>query len=56
MNGSKAIQKDVKVLISSGYGSQGEAKTMLAKGCLGFIQKPYGLNELGRKVQQAMTG
>ena len=42
----KEIDPDIKVLLSSGYSIDGLAKTILAKGCNGFIQKPFGLKDL----------
>ena len=52
----RALQKGVKVLISSGYSRRGEAEIMLVKGCCGFIQKPYDLAQLGSVVRKAMMG
>jgi DNA-binding NtrC family response regulator len=48
----KAINPDVKVLLSSGYSIDGKATEILKKGCSGFIQKPYGMEELSRKVKE----
>ena len=62
MNGSqtfdrlKTIDPGVKVLLSSGYSIDGQARTMLENGCQGFIQKPYSLIELSRKLRRAIVG
>ena len=46
----KKIHTDIKVLLSSGYSLDGEAEEILRRGCSGFIQKPYTMNELSEKV------
>ncbi len=50
----KEMNPKVKVLLSSGYAVNGEAKKILEKGCRGFIQKPFNLAELSQKVQAAL--
>ena len=51
----KKINPDVKVLISSGYSIDGEAKRLMDCGCHGFIQKPFDLSTLSRKVGEIMV-
>ena len=48
------IDPDVKVVLSSGYGRQGDVQRLMAMGCRGFIQKPYGAVELSRLLQQVL--
>ena len=50
----KAIDPDIRVLLSSGYSIDGEATTILENGCRGFIQKPFGLEQLARKVREVL--
>jgi len=50
----KAINPDIKVLLSSGYSIDGLAKTILAKGCDGFIQKPFNVKELSQKLRKIL--
>lgn len=50
----KELDPDVKVLLSSGYSINGHAKDILSKGCSGFIQKPYTMGELNRKVREVL--
>lgn len=50
----QAINPEIRVLLSSGYSIDGEATTILEKGCRGFIQKPFGLDQLDRKVREVM--
>lgn len=49
-----AIQPAVRVLVSSGYSKNGEAAALLEKGCLSYIQKPFSLVELSRKIHDAL--
>ncbi|MCJ7833731.1 MAG: response regulator, partial [Deltaproteobacteria bacterium] len=50
----KEIDPQVKVLLSSGYSINGQAKTILDRGCKGFLQKPFGLADLSKKVRQIL--
>lgn len=47
----KKIDPNVKVLLSSGFSINGEAEEILARGCNGFIQKPFGLSKLSQKIR-----
>lgn len=47
----KAIDPNVRVLISSGYSSDQKTKQLLADGALGLIQKPFSVEELLDKVK-----
>jgi signal transduction histidine kinase/CheY-like chemotaxis protein len=51
----KAIRPDVRVILSSGYSIEGQAESILKKGCDGFIQKPYNLNQLAQKIKEILT-
>ncbi|MCJ8502538.1 PAS domain S-box protein [Desulfatitalea alkaliphila] len=45
------IDPQVKVLLSSGYSINGQAKSIMDQGCKGFIQKPFGMQELSIKLR-----
>ncbi len=47
----KEINPDIKVLLSSGYSINGQASEILERGCDGFIQKPFNINQLSEKIQ-----
>ena len=51
----RAIDPDVKVLLSSGYSLDGQAAAILERGCNGFVQKPFDLAQLSRKIRQVVT-
>ena len=48
----KEIDPSVKVLLSSGYSINGQATEILKRGCRGFIQKPFTMVELSRKLRE----
>jgi PAS domain S-box-containing protein len=50
----KSINPDVKVLLSSGYSVDGQAIELLERGCDGFMQKPFTMEELSGKITQIM--
>ncbi len=52
----KEIKKDAKVLLSSGYSIDGQAREILDRGCSGFIQKPFNLETLSRMVRKVLIG
>ncbi len=52
----KEINPGIKVILSSGYSINGEAEKILERGCRGFIQKPFYVNELSRKIREALDG
>jgi two-component system cell cycle sensor histidine kinase/response regulator CckA len=53
-NRLKKINPDVRVLLSSGYSVDGQAKEILNRGCDEFIQKPFGMEELSQKLRQML--
>ena len=51
----KSSRPDIRVILSSGYCIEGLAESILKKGCDGFIQKPYNLNQLARKIKEILV-
>ena len=47
----KQIDEGARVLLSSGYTVDGKAAEILDRGCDDFIQKPFDLRTLSRKVE-----
>jgi CheY-like chemotaxis protein len=47
----KKIDPDVKVLLSSGYVSEEDAKDVLDAGALGFLRKPYRMSDLAKAIR-----
>ena len=52
----KKIKPGVKVLLSSGYSINGQASEILKRGCNGFIQKPFNLQNLSQNLRAILEG
>ena len=50
----REINPDIKALLSSGYGINGEAQHILDEGAFGFLQKPFQAATLSRKVAEVL--
>ncbi|HOI74179.1 MAG TPA: PAS domain S-box protein [Syntrophales bacterium] len=50
----QAMRPGVRVLLSSGYSLEGQASEILEKGVQGFLQKPFRLDELSRKIREVI--
>ncbi len=51
----KKINPAVKVLLASGFSMQGQAREIMQRGCSGFIQKPFSLEDLSVKVKLILS-
>jgi two-component system cell cycle sensor histidine kinase/response regulator CckA len=51
----RGINPDVNILLASGYSLNGEAKTIMDRGCNGFIQKPFQLEKLAEKIREMLA-
>ena len=51
----KKINANVKVIIASGYAKDQQIREILEQGCSGFIQKPFGINELSQKIMNVLN-
>ncbi len=51
----KRIDSNVKVLLSSGYSINGQATEILKRGCEGFIQKPYSMEDFSKKIREVLN-
>jgi two-component system, cell cycle sensor histidine kinase and response regulator CckA len=51
----KAINPQVKVILSSGYSIDGQATKIMDKGCRCFIQKPYKIVDISNKIREALA-
>jgi PAS domain S-box-containing protein len=50
----REINPGVRVLLASGYSLNGQAEDIIARGCNGFIQKPFNTVELSRKIREIL--
>ncbi|MEJ2715745.1 MAG: PAS domain S-box protein, partial [Deltaproteobacteria bacterium] len=49
----KKIRPDVRVILSTGFSRNGTVQDVLDQGILGFIQKPYSLDQLSASISEA---
>jgi CheY-like chemotaxis protein len=50
----QGINPGVKVLLASGYSLNGQASNILSRGCCGFIQKPFSIIDLSKKIREIL--
>ena len=48
----REINPDIKVLLSTGYSIEGQANDIVDRGCAGFIQKPFNMADLTKKIME----
>ena len=53
-NALLGVNPGVKVLLSSGYSMDRQAEEIMAKGCKGFIQKPFTMGELSQRIRKVL--
>lgn len=50
----REINPSVKVLLASGYSIDGPAQEIMGRGCNGFVQKPFLLEELSQRMREIL--
>ena len=50
----KTLNPRVRVILSSGYGIEGPAESLLKQGCDGFLQKPYTMGQLANRIKAVL--
>jgi nitrogen-specific signal transduction histidine kinase len=50
----REINPEIRVILSSGYSINGQAQDILDRGCNGFLQKPFRIEQLSGKVREAL--
>jgi two-component system, cell cycle sensor histidine kinase and response regulator CckA len=50
----RRINRDVRVIMSSGYNEQEVTQRFVGKGLAGFIQKPYQYDKLQAKLREVI--
>jgi len=51
----REIRPQIPVLLSSGYALDGQAAEIMDRGCNGFIQKPFTVQNLSQKIQEVLS-
>ena len=47
---------DLKVVVCSGYSIDGPAQEILDAGAQGFVQKPFSISTLAKKLKEVLEG
>src|SRR5512136_334010 len=50
----KKANPELRVILSSGYSKNEQAKAILEKGCQAFIQKPFSISDLSMTIRQVL--
>ena len=50
----RELNPSAKIILSSGYSLNSQAQQIMDKGCDGFIQKPFDIAFLSRKVREVL--
>ncbi|MEE8395438.1 MAG: response regulator, partial [bacterium] len=50
----RKLNPSVRVLLSSGYSLDGQAQEIMERGCDAFIQKPFDMETLSRKINEVL--
>ncbi len=50
----KKDDPEIRVILSSGYSKNEQAKAILEKGCQAFIQKPFSISDLSMTIRQVL--
>jgi CheY-like chemotaxis protein len=50
----KELDPAIRVILSSGYSLEGMASRIMEQGCRSFIQKPFALSSLSKKIREAL--
>jgi CheY-like chemotaxis protein len=50
----RKINPDIRVILSSGYSINGQAREIMDRGCKGFIQKPFQFEKLAQKIREML--
>jgi DNA-binding NarL/FixJ family response regulator len=50
----REIAPKVKVLLTNGYSEERQARELLARGCDGFLQKPFDVDALSEKLRSLL--
>ena len=51
----KKINKNIRVVVASGYSVKSEAQGMLDEGAVAFIQKPFKIDTLSKVLEKAIV-
>ena len=50
----REINPKARILLSSGYSLEGQAREIMDRGCDGFIQKPFTIQTLSSRIREVL--
>jgi len=50
----RELNPTARVILSSGYSLNDQAKQIMERGCRGFVQKPFGLTVISQKIREVL--
>jgi len=50
------VAPSIKVFLSSGYSFIGQAAKIMQRGCNGYVQKPFNISQLSKKIRHILEG
>ncbi|MCX5815027.1 MAG: transporter substrate-binding domain-containing protein [Proteobacteria bacterium] len=50
----RELNPSARIILSSGYSLNGQAQQIMNKGCHGFIQKPFSIAHISRKIREVL--
>lgn len=50
----RKIEPNLPIILSSGYSINGQASEIMQRGCNGFIQKPFNMKKLLKKIRNVL--
>jgi DNA-binding NtrC family response regulator len=50
----KTLAPSIRVLLSSGYSLNSQATQIMKRGCKGFIQKPFNIEQISKKIREIL--
>lgn len=53
-DGLREINPRARVILSSGYSLNDQARTIMDRGCAGFVQKPFDVTQISRKLREVL--
>jgi DNA-binding response OmpR family regulator len=52
----REIDPGCRVMLASGFGCEEDARSLLERGCLGFLQKPFNIERLSVRIRAILDG
>jgi PAS domain S-box-containing protein len=50
----KTLDPSIRVLLCTGYSLNGQASQIMKRGCKGFIQKPFNIEQISKKIREIL--